>query len=277
MAPGVSLLRHLQLEVDEHGEGYWVKFDSFIELLKSKHDQRDSIVAIKTSNVHKELNGHRNGLKVISGEEYVSYHSVVKYMFHHCDQLIFCKRVCDQIILCSLGNSDTVSNIFEIYKAVSHKQLHNKHIETLLEKDISDLENDIPTLYKHYKINFKKDEWTRIVEFEFHFNQRYETELDKTNFEEQIKLRWEFLQELQQTSTLSSVLEAQAKFTITQRSKRIQMYRNCQLPEIVSSLRHNPCLLDDELIKFVQNPSITDIITVDCTKRCTHDSSLHVS
>lgn len=55
--------------------------------------------------------------------------------------------------------------------------------------EVSDLGNDIPTLYNHYKIHFKKDEWMHSVEFESHFNQKYETVLEKTNFEEKIRLR----------------------------------------------------------------------------------------
>ena len=53
------------------------------------------------------------------------------------------------------------------------------------------------------------------------------------------------------------------------------MYRNCKPLEIVSSLRHNPRLLDEELIKFLRNSCITNFITVAYIKRCTHASSLH--
>ena len=275
MAPGVSLLRPLLLEVDENGDGCWIKFDSFINLLKTKHDQGDSIVAIKTNNVKKEINGHKNGLKLIWGTEYISYSSILKYMFHHNDQLIFCKRVCDQVIQILLGTNDFASNIFEIYHTVAHKQIHTKHIEALLES-VNIIETDIPTLYKDYKLHFTQEEWRRVVEFEFHFSQRYELLLDKMNFEEQIKQRWEFLQELQHASALSGLLETQAKYTITQRVKRKQKHEQEKLPAVLSSSKHNPNLLDSEILEYMHNPFVADIITADCTKRCSHDNSIHV-
>ena len=79
-------------------------------------------------------------------------------------------------------------------------------------------------------------------------------------------------------TTLSFVLQArQSSLSHNElQCKRIQMYRNCKPLEIVSSYRHNPRLLHEELIKFVQNPSITNFIKVDYIKRCTHVSSLHV-
>ena len=63
MAPEVSLLRPLYLEVNENGEGCWVKLDSFIHILKSNHELRDTIVAIRSDNVKKENNGHKHGTK----------------------------------------------------------------------------------------------------------------------------------------------------------------------------------------------------------------------
>ena len=46
----------LLLEVDENGEGCWITFDSYINLLKTEHDQGDSIVAIKSNNVKRRDN-----------------------------------------------------------------------------------------------------------------------------------------------------------------------------------------------------------------------------
>ena len=68
MAPEVSLLRPLYLEVDENGEGCWVKLDSFIRILKSNHELRDTIVAITSDNVKKEINGHKqnHGVMIIT-------------------------------------------------------------------------------------------------------------------------------------------------------------------------------------------------------------------
>lgn len=277
MARSMTLLKALQVEVDENGEGSWVKFESFVTFLKHNHHPADSIVGIKTSNVRKEINGHRYGLKQIHGTEYVSFSSILKYVFHHCDQISICRRICDQTVQCILGNTDSASNVFEIYKAVAHTQLHSKQIEaTVFNLDTETKEGDIPTLYKDYKINFTKEEWRRIVEFEFHFGQMYGSSLNKTSFDEQINLRWTFLKELQETVSLSSLIQSQTKFTVAQRSKRKQVYEYTKTPDIVSSLRHKPSVLDVELLKCLQNMSVTNVISVDCTRKCTHDYSIHL-
>ena len=67
MARSMTLLRSLKVEVDENGEGSWIKFESFINVLKENHHPADSIAGIKSNNVRKEINGNRQGLKEISG------------------------------------------------------------------------------------------------------------------------------------------------------------------------------------------------------------------
>ena len=81
MARGVNLLRPLLLKVDENGDGCWVKLDSIVNLLKSKHEPQDTIVAVRTNNVKKEINGHKNGTKSMLGAEYVSYSFILRYIF----------------------------------------------------------------------------------------------------------------------------------------------------------------------------------------------------
>ena len=275
MAPGVSLLRPLSLEVDENGEGCWVKLESFVKILKSNHEPGDTIVAIRSDNVKKEINGHKHGTKSIWGSDYVSYNSILRYIFHHNDQLIFCKRVCEQITQALLGSNDTASSIFEIYKTVALKPFHNKHIETLFQSN-SLIDTLIPTLFRDYELHFTKEEWRRVVEFEFHFYQRYEQLLEKMSFEEQLKHRLDFLQELQNASALSNLLDTQAKYTIAQRIKRKQKREQETNPVIVASSKHNPKILDCEILTYLNTPCITDIITADCTKSCSHDFSIHV-
>lgn len=130
--------------------------------------------------------------------------------------------------------------------------------------------------FKDYKINFTSEEWGRIVQFEFHFCQRYGSLLDKTPFEEQINLRWKFLKELQDTVLLSSLMQSQTKFTVAQRSNRKSAFEYINAPEIVSSLKHEPSVLDLELLKSMQNMPVTKIISVDSTRKCTHAYSIHL-
>lgn len=93
--------------------------------------------------------------------------------------------------------------MLEAYKAVAKTQLRSKHIETIFHQAGKETYvDDIPSLYKDYRVNFTSEEWGRIVKFEFYFCQRYGSFLDKTTFEEQIHLRWTFLKELQDTVLL---------------------------------------------------------------------------
>lgn len=215
MARSMILLKSLKVEVDENGEGSWIKLEYFIKFLKENHHPADSIAGIKSNNVRKEINGHRHGLKEISGSDYVSFNSVLKYIFHHCNQINICKRICYQLVQCVLGNTESISNVLEACKAVAKTQLRSKHIETIFHQaDKKTYEDDIPSLFKDYRVNFTGEEWEQIVQFVFHFCQRYGSVLDKTPFEEQINLKWIFLKELQDTVLLSSLMRTQTKFTV---------------------------------------------------------------
>ena len=69
-ARGVNLLRPLLLDVDENRDGCWVKLDSIVNISKSKHEPQDTIAAVRTNNLKKEINGHKNGTKSMFGAEY---------------------------------------------------------------------------------------------------------------------------------------------------------------------------------------------------------------
>lgn len=157
MAKSMTLLKSLKVEVDENGEGSWIKFESFIKFLKENHHPADLIAGIKSNNVRKEINGHRHGLKEISGSDYVSFNSVLKYIFHHCDQINICKRICDQLVQCVLGNTDSISNVLEVYKTVAKTQLHSKQIEPIfLQAGVKTNEDDIPSLFQRLQNQFYK-------------------------------------------------------------------------------------------------------------------------
>ena len=79
LARGVNLHRPLLLEVDENGDGCWVKLDSVVNLLTSKHEPENTIVAVRTNNVKKEINEHKNGTKSMWGAGCVSYPSILRY------------------------------------------------------------------------------------------------------------------------------------------------------------------------------------------------------
>ena len=78
-------------------------------------------------------------------------------MFHHYDHLVSCKRVCDQIIQCALGRTASASDVYEIYKAVSFKQLHCRQTEILFGSEANEVEDSIP----------RKKNGSVLVEFVF--------------------------------------------------------------------------------------------------------------
>ena len=85
MTQNFTLLRNLHLKADENGVGSCVQFESFVAFLKTNHHTDDLIVGIKICNVRKEINDHKNGLMQINSMEYISYCSILRYIFHHCD------------------------------------------------------------------------------------------------------------------------------------------------------------------------------------------------
>ena len=60
--------------------------------------------------------------------EYISYCSILRCIFHHCDQMKICRRICDQVMRCVLGRTDSTSSIFDIYRAVAKKQFNSSSI-----------------------------------------------------------------------------------------------------------------------------------------------------
>ena len=83
------------------------------------------------------------------------------------------------------------------------------------------------------------------------------------SFEEQLKHRLDFLQELQNASALSDLLDTQAKYTIAQRIKRKQKWEQETSSVIVASSKHNRKILDSEILTYLNTPCITDIKTAE--------------
>ena len=138
-------------------------------------------------------------------DEYISYCSILRYIFHHCDHMKVCRRICDQVMCCALGRTDSTSSI---YRAVAEKQFHSKSTEEVfLNADTGFNEENIISLYKDYKIIFTQLQWMPVLQFAYHLSQRYGSVLDNTTFDEQISLRWDFLKELKETAKLSTLIQ----------------------------------------------------------------------
>ena len=104
---------------------------------------------------------------------------------------------------------------------------------------------------------------TAQLQWRCHFSQRYGSFLDKTTFGEQISLRWDFLKKLQETVKLSTLIQSQTKFTVAQRSRRIQTHEDIQKPYIISTSKHKAHVFDKEILKCLQNTPVKHVITVD--------------
>ena len=277
----VPLLTNLHIYPDEENEGSWISVEDFLKFLRQHHTSQDVIKEIKKSNVVKEFNGHRNGVKMINDSLSVSLNSSLRYIFHHADQLGICREVTDQVLSVLLGTSRdcaAVSSIKELYCAIAKTSVKKPHIEAVLLQNV-EFKEDIPTLYEDYKADFSPLDWKKICVFEHHFSRQHliSTTSHQYSYEDLVRLRWKFFHSWRQSADMGSEIFKVAKDVMYRRIKR----RNAaELDEMIhihaGGKLHIPTTLDVQLLQSLPEGAVNKVICVDCTQSCKHPQCIHI-
>ena len=94
------------------------------------------------------MKGHSGGLKEINGQLVAPVKSILCYIFHHCEQLLICQKVVEQIEnWCydkSLPSLDI--SIKDVYNSVVKAEYRKLEIENYLLQNLS-FDSQIETLY----------------------------------------------------------------------------------------------------------------------------------
>ena len=163
----LTLLNSLRIIHKEDDDEQWINIQDFVKLLQ-KHTHKDDKIKIRRDAIQREIEKHHHGIAMIDSACHLSVRSALRYIFHHCDQLVFCKRTLSQMMSVLLVNQDNFnfSSHKEVYSAIAQTKFHSPNMEKHLYDAIDLSEDDIPTLMKDYKDEFTKNfaphGWKRI-------------------------------------------------------------------------------------------------------------------
>ncbi|CAG2231048.1 unnamed protein product [Mytilus edulis] len=192
----IPSLSSLPIHHDENDiENKWVLLEDFLLFLRNQHRPTDKIKDIKKSNVQKEFKGHFNGLKEVDGHFRISVRSVLRYCFHHTEQLYICQKVVHQIEKKCFGkNTSSELTIKDIYVRVVKTFYRSEDIENHSLQTLEIDDSQIDTLFNNYKDDFNHFEWKKICLFEHHFGKsnyyhdsdNYEKLVEQKNLRQEI-------------------------------------------------------------------------------------------
>jgi hypothetical protein len=276
----LSLLK--DLHIIDHGENQqqWINFDTFFNLLQTNVQKEDK-VKVRKDVIVKEVDKYQQGFTTIDNERYISVQAILRYCFHHCDQLISCKRIISQVLsvlTIQTGDSNLLSQK-EIYSAIAERKFH----KTLLEQYVNEIgipqNSNIPTLVSEYKSDYSEVEWKRICLFEWHFSRT--VNWSNYAYAELVNAKWKFLDSIKQAKDISEVIQAYSPTVISEYSERKDKAdrENSLYVQGSNGIVHNPEKLEQDLTAHLQEAEISGIsrvICIDCAPTCKHQVGIHV-
>ena len=206
----------IPFEIDENNE-WTISLEEFYEFINSHSSKEDKRKTIRKFNIASEIQKYTDQAEISDKDMKISATSAYRYIFHHYDDYLVCKSLCDELIQShmpmpkqpSQTSSESRRSIYELYKEVS-KSIP-KWLNTYT--SIPDEEYDADTsLHETYREEFSESEWKAIKLFEYHFKKfdnvpvdaSHETILDrKYSFFKLCKVMNEYRKETSKTGTMT--------------------------------------------------------------------------
>ena len=161
----------IPFEMDENNE-WTISLEDFYEFINSHSSKEDKRKTIRKFNIASEIQKYTDQAEISDKDMKISATSAYRYIFHHYDDYVVCKSLCDELIQSRMPkqpaqtSSESRRSIYELYKEVS-KSIP-KWLNTYT--SIPDVEFDADTfLLETYREEFSESEWKAIKLFEYHF------------------------------------------------------------------------------------------------------------
>ena len=128
----IACLHDLNLKEDS-GEMF-VCFNDFVTYLQKNHKTTDDLKNIKPSNVHREFNRYNDAIKILDNTVCVRFHSVLRYMFNHSDNLDICRKISVQLTKYILAGKKYGQDktILQIYESITASKCFQQTDEQML-------------------------------------------------------------------------------------------------------------------------------------------------
>ena len=234
-------LFHVFKGCDQYSSINYLEYDSFVKFVKEKDE-------VKVSNIKRSLSGIQTFNNIVS----VPVTSILKYCFNHAESLKSCKyitKIVENEVI-HTESDQTITSTLDLYKLIAKtKFLNNQHLYADVKVD----ENKIGTLLIDHKNYFTDPEsWQKIVWFENNFSKSVDYELYEVGYEELVSLKFASFQSLLSFKECSEKLLRKSKKHIKDNQKRIATADTFSDIEIVARKRHNPSIIDSEILALLQ-------------------------
>ena len=209
-----------KLQIFAHEDDRWVWADILVKTLRKNLCQRDKLQAIKCSNVMREFHKHPHGVKQIGEKCALRLFCVLRYIFHHAEDMNICKRIAKEIehLLTFQECNNDVESVLSLYKKVSSSSFWSSSAaKHLLESDFQTCASN--TLYSDHKQHFSNDQWNKICIFESQFEYLISpsAELD---FHEHLRKKWDFYHLCEDAAKIGKCLTSMNATVINNRIQR---------------------------------------------------------
>ena len=271
------------LHIIDHGEfqQQWINFDKFVKLLQNNSQMEDK-VKVRKDVIVKEVDKYQQGFVTIDNEKYISVQAILRYSFHHCDQLTSCNRIISQILSILVVQTADFNFLSqkEVYSAIAETHFHKTLLEQFVNDRIAIPHNSyIPTLVSEYQSDFSDIEWKRICMFEWHFSRT--VNWSNYAYAELVNAKWTYLDSIKKAKDFSKVIQTYAPAVISQTSERKDkaQIENSLYLQGSKGIVHSPERLEQDLTTHLQEAEINGIlrvICIDCAPTCNHQVGIHV-
>ncbi len=282
----LPLLNELQLVPDDNAVGkYRISFNSFISLLKRHEESRTDI---RKDNIRKSFNKQTNGILVIDNEEFISYATLLKFIFQ-CDRLRTCKTIVEHVQNSLVESNSQIApsndtsdlTILDIYRLVANHNFKQKSLVSLLcEKETITSDDEIPSLYTVHKTLFENPcDWEKIRVFEWHFGRR-KSNAESLDLHEETTQRLTFFRKCEELANIQPMFQYICKDTVRRNSVRKDAANYKHGMQLIGQTVHIPAQIDGTLLDILTSVfpgDISGVTSTDCQQNaCDHHSGLHI-
>ena len=147
---------------EDSGEMFMCLND-FVTYLQKNHKPTDDLKNVKTSNVHREIDRYTDAIKILDNIVCVRFHSVLRYVFNHTDNLEICRKISVQLTKYILAGKKYEQDeaILQIYESVTTSKCFQQTDEQML----GCLNNEAfltPYIHNQYRSSFSEINWKKI-------------------------------------------------------------------------------------------------------------------
>ena len=158
--------------MDENNE-WTISLEEFYEFINSHSSKEDKRKTIRKFNIASEIQKYTDQAEISDKDMKISATSAYRYIFHHYDDYLVCKSLCDELIqshimpkLPAQTSSESRRSIYELYKEVSKSIPKWLNAYTSIPDELYDADT---SLHETYREDFSESEWKAIKLFEYHF------------------------------------------------------------------------------------------------------------